>query len=61
MQKKPLPELLEALEQELRRLGYTEATLKFYRRRWQMLREFAKSRGVLYSVNNSESTSLATL
>ena len=49
MHKKPLPVLLEELEQELKRLGYTEATLKFYRRRWQMLMEFAKSLAVLYS------------
>ena len=48
MQCKPLPELLEELEHELSRLGYTEATLKFYRRRWQMLRDFAESRGDRY-------------
>jgi integrase/recombinase XerD len=45
---KPLPKLLEELEQELKRLGYTEGTLKFYRRRWQMLLDFAKSRGETY-------------
>ena len=33
MHNKPLPVLLVELEQELKRLGYTEATLKFYRRR----------------------------
>ena len=44
MHNKPLSVLLEELEHELKRLGYTEATLKFYRRRWQMLMEFAKSR-----------------
>lgn len=48
MRNKPLPELLEELEQELNRLGYTEATLKFYRRRWKMLLDFAKSRGEIY-------------
>jgi integrase/recombinase XerD len=41
MQKKPLVELLHDLEQELLRLGYTEGSLKFYRRRWQMLLQFA--------------------
>lgn len=44
-QYKPLLNLLEELEQELKRLGYAEATLKFYRRRWQMLLDYAKSRG----------------
>lgn len=48
MQNKPLSVLLEELEHELKRLGYTEATLKFYRRRWQMLMEFAKSRADSY-------------
>ena len=48
MRSKPLLELLEELEQELNRLGYTEATLKFYRRRWQMILDFAKSRGEIY-------------
>lgn len=48
MNSKPLTVLLEELEQELKRLGYTEATLKFYRRRWQMLMEFAKSRAEIY-------------
>lgn len=48
MHNKPLQVLLEELEQELKRLGYTEATLKFYRRRWQMLMGFAKSRAILY-------------
>ena len=48
MRSKLLPELLEELEQELNRLGYTEATLKFYRRRWKMLLDFAKSRGEIY-------------
>ena len=37
MQKKPLAELLNELEQEMLRLGYTEGSMKFYRRRWQML------------------------
>ncbi len=48
MHSKPLPELIEELEQELKRLGYTEGTLKFYRRRWNMLLDFAKSRAEIY-------------
>lgn len=44
MQKKPLPELLHGLEQEMLRLGYTEGSLKFYRRRWKMLLQFAQKR-----------------
>jgi site-specific recombinase XerD len=42
MQKKPLNELLCDLEQELLRLGYTNGTMQFYRRRWKMLLQFAK-------------------
>lgn len=50
MQKKPLIKLLHDLEQELLRLGYTEGTMKFYRRRWQMLIQFAREReGIYYS------------
>jgi hypothetical protein len=41
MQKKPLINLLNDLEQELLRLGYSQGTMKFYRRRWQMLLQFA--------------------
>jgi len=42
MQKQPLTELLNELEQELVRLGYTEGSMKFYRRRWRMLLQFAR-------------------
>lgn len=42
MQSKRLTKLLEEPEQELMRLGYTEGSLKFYRRRWKMLLDFAK-------------------
>lgn len=45
MQKKPLNELLCDLEQEMLRLGYTEGSLQFYRRRWKMLFQFAEKRG----------------
>ncbi len=44
MQKKPLTELLHDLEQEMLRLGYTDGSMKFYRRRWQMLLQFAQQR-----------------
>lgn len=45
MQKEPLTKLLYDLEQEMLRLGYTEGSMKFYRRRWQMLLQFAQERG----------------
>jgi site-specific recombinase XerD len=48
MQKKPLIKLLHDLEQEMLRLGYTEGTMKFYRRRWQMLLQFAQEREETY-------------
>ncbi|MDD5434953.1 MAG: site-specific integrase [Nitrospira sp.] len=44
MRKKPLKELLQELEQELLRLGYTEASMKFYRSRWKKIIEFAQER-----------------
>lgn len=48
MQKKPLIELIHDLEQEMLRLGYTEGTMNFYRRRWQMLLQFAQEKGENY-------------
>jgi integrase/recombinase XerD len=48
MQNKPLAELLNELEQEMLRLGYTEGSMKFYRRRWQMLLQFMQERGEIY-------------
>ena len=48
MQKKPLIILLNNLEQELLRLGYSQGTMKFYRRRWQMLLQFAREQGETY-------------
>jgi len=48
MEKKLLLDLLSGLEQELLRLGYTEGSMKFYRRRWNQLMDFAQNRGVLY-------------
>lgn len=34
MQKKTLEDLIHDLGQEMLRLGYTEGTMKIYRRRW---------------------------
>ncbi|HEY9062301.1 MAG TPA: site-specific integrase [Pseudobacteroides sp.] len=48
MLKKPLKELLEGLEQELLRLGYSEGSLKFYRNRWSKLIKFAEERNEIY-------------
>lgn len=45
MTKKPLDKLLENLEEELLRLGYTKGSMTFYRRRWLMLNQFARERG----------------
>ncbi|MBX9744487.1 MAG: site-specific integrase [Chlamydiales bacterium] len=44
MLKKPLTELLHDLEQEMLRLGYTNGSLQFYRRRWKLLLQFAQKR-----------------
>lgn len=50
MQKKPLKDLLQELEQELLRLGYTEGSMKFYRNRWKKIIQFAEERDeVFYS------------
>lgn len=48
MQKKTLEELIHDLEQEMLRLGYTEGSMKFYRRRWRMLIQFAQEKGETY-------------
>ena len=48
MQNKSLVELLQALEQEMLRLKYTEGSMTFYRRRWRKLLQFAKERGDIY-------------
>jgi integrase/recombinase XerD len=44
MQKKLLVELLHDLEQEMLRLSYTKNSMRFYRRRWRMLLQFAGER-----------------
>ena len=48
MQKISLIELIHDLEQEMLRLGYTEGSMNFYRRRWRMLLEFAREHGEIY-------------
>lgn len=45
MQKKLLTELIRDLEQEMLRLCYSNRSMKFYRRRWRSLLQFAKERG----------------
>ncbi len=48
MQKKPLNELLQGLEQELLRLGYTEGSMKFYRNRWKKIIQYAEKRDEIF-------------
>jgi integrase/recombinase XerD len=48
MHERPLAELLNELEQEMLRLGYTEGSMRFYRRRWQMLLQFAQEQRKFY-------------
>ncbi len=45
---KTLIKVIYDLEQELLRLGYTEGTMKFYRRRWDMLLQFTREQGETY-------------
>ena len=42
MHQPTLHELLQDLEQELLRLGYTKGTMTFYRNRWRKLEDFAE-------------------
>lgn len=48
MQNKPLKEILRELEQELLRLGYTEGSMTFYRRRWEQILQFAGEHNEIY-------------
>ncbi len=48
MQPQTLHELLQNLEQELLRLGYTKGTMTFYRNRWRKLEDFAYRNGQVY-------------
>jgi site-specific recombinase XerD len=48
MQKKSLVDLLHDVEQEMLRLGYTEGSMKFYCKRWQMLLRFAQEQNEIF-------------
>ena len=48
MQKKLLINVLHNLEQDMLRLGYTEGSMRLYRRRWQQLLQFAQERNETY-------------
>ena len=48
MQQQTLHELLQDLEQELLRLGYTNGSMTFYRNRWRKLEEYADRKGQVY-------------
>ncbi len=48
MQQQTLHELLQDLEQELLRLGYTKGSMTFYRNRWRKLEECADRKGQIY-------------
>lgn len=48
MKKITLQELILNLEQELLRLGYSDGSMTFYKRRWEMLLEFAEEQGETY-------------
>jgi len=53
MQSKPLKELLQELEQELLRLGYTEGSMTFYRRRWEQILHFVGGKNEIYYSNSA--------
>lgn len=46
--KKKLVDLLHDLEQEMLRLGYTNGSMQFYRRQWQMLLQFAQKQNEIF-------------
>lgn len=48
IQKTTLNELLQDIEHEMLRLGYSKGSMQFYRRRWQMLLKFAQERGEIF-------------
>lgn len=45
MEKKLLPELINDLEQAMLKFNYSNFSMKLYRKRWQMLLQFAEERG----------------
>ena len=48
MENQTLRELIINLEKELLRLGYSEGSLTFYKRRWQQLLAFAEEQDITY-------------
>lgn len=48
IQKITLAELLQNIEHEMFRLGYSKGSMQFYRRRWRMLLQFAEERGEIF-------------
>ncbi len=48
MENQTLKELIINLEKELLRLGYSEGSMTFYKRRWQQLLAFAEEQGVTH-------------
>lgn len=48
MENQNLKELIVNLEKELLRLGYSEGSMTFYKRRWQQLLAFAKEQGATH-------------
>lgn len=48
MENQTLKELIINLEKELLRLGYSEGSMTFYKRRWQQLLSFAEEQGVTH-------------
>src|SRR5256885_16630152 len=48
MPQQTLNALLQDLEQELLRLGYTKGSMTFYRNRWRKLEECADRKGQIY-------------
>lgn len=52
MQKQLLSELLNDLEKEMLKLGYTKGSIQFHRRQWRALIQFAKEQGEIYYSEN---------
>lgn len=52
MQKQLLTDLINNLEQEMLRLNYSDGSMKFYRRLWKMLLQFARERGEMHYSEN---------
>jgi integrase/recombinase XerD len=48
MKKQSLVDLIQDLEQELLRLGYTNGSMKFYRGQWRALLQFAREKGKIF-------------